>query len=255
MKKRIIAVLLLITAFTALFAVTADAITFKQALRRWSKEKVYTDKDDDITTLTIRATYYSAEFIEAYIQKEAEANLWTQQETDDYKFKFLGALRLEEMIPIQLEFVNNSSSMHMGPFDVMCTLTIDGKKYKPADYDKRLNFKFQGKKEGMVFFARYDETTGKDLLKGAKRATLTLRSAISPDMITDADVRFMWEIGDDDPSKLYQGRTAARAETARLLKRLEKLRSDKADEEQKLNAINDEIKTIQTRIDELSAAQ
>lgn len=255
MKKKITAVLLLIAVFTVIFAAAADALSFKQAMARWSKERKFLDRDDGISNLTIRATYYSAEFIEAYILKEAEENLWTQQEADDYKYKFLQALRLDEMIPIQLEFSNNGETMHMGPFDIMCSLSIDGKTYKPADYDKRLNFRFQGKKEGLVFFARYDEKTGKDLLANAKRASLILRSSISPTMITGSDVRFMWEIGDDDPMKLYQGRTAARAETDRLLKRLEKLRSDKADEEQKLNGINDEIKTIQARIDELSQVQ
>ena len=59
----------------------------------------------------------------------------------------------------------------------------------------------------------------------------------------------------DDPRKLYQGTTAAKTETDRLLKRLEKLRKDKAEEEAKLSAINNEISTIQARLDELAKIQ
>ena len=146
----------------------ADAASFDRILERWSKTRTYVDREDDISNLEIRATYYSAEFIEAYIQKEAEANLWTQQEADDYKYKFLSALRLDEMIPVQIYFNNNGPTMHLGPFDIMVKLLIKNKSYKPVDYDKRFNFAFQGPKEGLVFFPRYDEKTGKDLLEGAK---------------------------------------------------------------------------------------
>ena len=41
-------------------------------------------------------------------------------------------------------------------------------------------------------------------------------------------------------------------ETDRLIKRLERLRKDKADEESKLASINSEIATIQARLDELA---
>ncbi len=147
----------------------ADA--FGRALDRWQKSRRYVG-DDDISNLTMRATYYSAEFIEAYVQSEASKNLWTEQETDDYKYKFLQALRLDEMIPIQIEFDNNAETMHPGPFDIMVSLLIKNKKYKPVDYDKRFNFSFQGKKDGLVYFPRYDEKTGKDLLDGVSTVTL-----------------------------------------------------------------------------------
>ena len=156
------------------------------------------------------------------------------------------------MIPIQIEFNNNAETMYMGPFDIMAKLTIKNKAYKPVDYDKRLNFKFQGKKEGLVYFPRYDEKTGKDLLEGVKTVSLELRSAIAPTITKGQPIKFLWDVSNDDPQKLYQGKTAARVETDRLLKRLEKLRKDKAEEEAKLKAINDEISTIQTRLDELA---
>ena len=131
----------------------AFADAFDTAFKRWSKTRTYKG-EDDLSTLDIRVTYYSAEFIEAYIQKEAAANLWTQQETDDFKYKFLQALRLDEMIPVQIEFNNNAPTMHLGPFDIMVRLIIGRKSYKPVDYDKRFNFAFQGKREGLVFFPK-----------------------------------------------------------------------------------------------------
>ena len=167
MRKKFVSILLM-AALLSLIAISfANADTFGQVLDRWTKSRKYIG-EDKLSNLEIKATYYSAEFIEAYIQKEAEANLWTQQEADDYKYKFLSALKLDEMIPIQIEFNNNAETMYMGPFDIMAKLTIKNKAYKPVDYDKRLNFKFQGKKEGLVYFPRYDEKTGKDLLEGVR---------------------------------------------------------------------------------------
>ena len=251
MRKKLVPILLM-AALLSLIAISfANADTFGQVLDRWTKSRKYIG-EDKLSNLEIKATYYSAEFIEAYIQKEAEANLWTQQEADDYKYKFLSALKLDEMIPIQIEFNNNAETMYMGPFDIMAKLTIKNKAYKPVDYDKRLNFKFQGKKEGLVYFPRYDEKTGKDLLEGVKTVTLELRSAIAPTITKGQPIKFLWDVSNDDPQKLYQGKTAARVETDRLLKRLEKLRKDKAEEEAKLKAINDEISTIQNRLDELA---
>ena len=250
MKKTITA-LLFIAIFALIASVTANAATFDQVLDRWTKSITYKD-EDEISNLEIKATYYSAEFIEAYIQKEAQNNMWTQQEADDYKYNFLGALRLNEMIPIQIEFINNAETMYLGPFDIMVKLRIGNKLYKPADYDKRFNFKFQGKKEGLIYFPRFDEKTGKDLLKGVKNVTLELTPTISPNLTRGMTTKFLWDIANDDPQKLYQGKAAERFETDRLLKRLEKLRKDKAALESQLKAVNDEVTTIQSRLEELS---
>ena len=246
-------ILLLLTALVlTLFSInSANAAPYDQMLQRWTKKKVYTG-EDKITTLEIKATYYAAEFIEASILKEAEANLWTEQEKEDYKYKFLNALHLDEMIPVLIEFDNNAETMYLGPFDIMVKLRVGNKTYKPADYDKRFNFKFQGKKEGLVFFKRFDEKTGKDLLKGIKNVSLELSGTISPGITNGRTTTFMWDIANDDPQKLYQGKAAVRIETDRLIKRLEKLRKDKAEEEAKLASINGEISTIQARLDELA---
>lgn len=250
MKKKSIATLLLL-AMIVLFTGAANADPFDQVLNRWTKTIKYID-EDKISFLEIKATYYSAEFIEAYVQKEAKDNMWTQQEMEDYKYNFLAALQMTEMIPIMIEFTNNAETMHLGPFDIMVKLGIGNKFYKPVDYDKRFNFKFQGKKEGLVFFPRFDEKTGKDLLKGQKNVTLELKHTINPSVTNGKDTKFIWTVENDDPSKLYQGKSAARFETDRLLKRLEKLRKDKAEHEKQLQGINDEISTVQKRLDELA---
>ena len=141
-------------------------------------------------------------------------------------------------------------------FDKMIKMQIGRKTYEPIDYDKRLNFAFQGEKEGLVFFPRYDEKTGKSVLDGQKRVTIELSPGISTLIaLRNSNARFFWDIKNDDPSKLYAGQTAARLETDRLLKRLENLRKDRSEEEAKLKAIDDEINTIQTRLNELASIQ
>ena len=252
--KKFTTFLIIIAAliFTIGDALPSYADTFDQVLQRWTKSRKHVDEDG--ANLEVRATYYSAEFIEALVQKEAKDNLWTQQETDDYKYKFLSSLKLDELIPIQIEFINNGPTMFLGPFDIMVKLRIAGKTYKPADYDRRFNFKFQGKKEGLIFFPRFDEKTGKDLLKGVKNVSLEFVSAISP-ILEGKTISFIWDIDRDDPQALYRGKAADKLETERLLKRLEKLRKDKAEEEAKLASINGEISTIQARLDELAKVQ
>ena len=247
--KKLISVLSLVI-FTMLLATSAFAAdAFSNVTARWQKEQKFQDRLG--ANLTITCTYYSAEYIEASIQQEAQKNLWTQQETDDYKFSYLKALNLDEMIPINIKFINNGPSMHLGPFDVMVKLRIGNKVYKPVDYDKRFNFKFQGEKEGLVYFPRFDEKTGKDLLKGAKTVRLEFSHAISSTLDSKSPY-FLWDVNKDDPSKLYQGKAADRFESDRLIKRLEKLRKDKTTLESQLKAVDDEIGTIQKRLDELA---
>ncbi|WP_455599642.1 hypothetical protein [Cloacibacillus sp.] len=251
MKKlmTLLIILAILLCNLSTLAAPSSADSFDQALQRWTKSRKIVDEDG--ANLEVRATYYSAEFIEALIQKEAKDNLWTQQEADNYKYKFLSSLKLDELIPIQIEFINNGPTMFLGPFDIMVKLRISGKTYKSVDYDRRFNFKFQGKKEGLVFFPRFDEKTGKDLLKGVKNVSIEFVPAISP-ILEGRNISFIWDIARDDPQALYKGAAANKLETERLLKRLEKLCKDKAEEEAKLKAINDEISTIQTRLDELA---
>ena len=250
-KKRIsswIKILTIATLITAVCA-TAYAAAIDNILLRWRKKVLY---QDGTSNLTVAVTYYSAELVEAEIQNEAEKNLWTQDEMERYKYRYLQMLNLSEMIPIKVEFVNNGPTMHPGPFDKMIDLKIGNKTYEPADYDKRFNFAFQGEREGLVYFPRYDEKTGRDLLDGVKSVTLEFRGSISPSLTRGNATKFYWDVANDDPQRLYQGTTAARIETDRLIKRLENLRKDKAAEDARLKAIEDEINTIQSRLDEIS---
>jgi len=249
MKKKIF-MFTLTVAFSVFFMVNiAFASGYDQVISRWAKEQYFSN--DLGNNLTITCTYYSAEFIEAYVQSEAQKNLWTQSETEDYKYNFLQALQLSDMIPIHIKFLNNGPTMHPGPFDVMVKLRIGNKLYKAVDYDKRFNFQFQGEMEGLIYFPRYDEATGKDLLKGVKTVKLEFNSAVSS-ILDNKQPYFIWTVADDDPSKLYQGKSANRFETDRLLKRLEKLSKDKAEHEKQLQGINGEISTVQMRLDELA---
>ena len=244
---------LTIAIFITAICATAYAAAIDNILLRWRKTAKY---QEGTSNLTVAVTYYSAELVEAEIQAEAEKNLWTQDELERYKYRYLQMLNLAEMIPIKVEFVNNGPTMHPGPFDKMIKMQIGRKTYEPIDYDKRLNFAFQGEKEGLVFFPRYDEKTGKSVLDGQKRVTIELSPGISTLIaLRNSNARFFWDIKNDDPSKLYAGQTAARLETDRLLKRLENLRKDRSEEEAKLKAIDDEINTIQTRLDELASIQ
>ena len=244
---------LTIAIFITAICATAYAAAIDNILLRWRKTALY---EENTSNLTVAVTYYSAELVEAEIQAEAEKNLWTQDELERYKYRYLQMLNLADMIPIKVEFVNNGPTMYPGPFDKMIDMKIGNKTYEPVDYDKRMNFSFQGEKEGLVFFNRFDPKTGKNILEGQKRVTIEISSGISPLIAGRGKrARFFWDISNDDPSKLYAGQTAARLETDRLLKRLENLRKDRSEEEAKLKAIDDEINTIQTRLAALASIQ
>ena len=155
--------ILTVALFTTAICTTAYAAAIDNILLRWRKTSKY---EDATGNLTIAVTYYSAELVEAELQSEAEKNLWTQDELERYKYRYLKTLNLAEMIPIKVEFVNNGPTMYPGPFDKMIKMQIGNKTYEPADYDKRFNFSFQGEKDGLVFFNRFDPKTGKNLLDG-----------------------------------------------------------------------------------------
>ena len=151
------------------FASCAVAAPYDQVLQRWTKTNQY--KNDIGAEMWISASYYAAEYIEALVQAEADKNLWTEDELERYKYELLKALQLEEYLPFRIEFDNRASPISMAPFDEQVTLWIGNKKYKPMDYDKRFNFKLSGKRDGMVYFPRYDEK-GKSLLDGVKSVKL-----------------------------------------------------------------------------------
>jgi len=248
--KRVLLLLSLIMILVFSIATVTTAQSFDSVLARWSQSKRYVEREDKVSNLTITATYYSAEYIEAFVQNEAKKNLWTENELEEYKYNFVKALRLDETIPILLHIDNNGPAMYLSPLDIFAKLRIGKNTYKPIDYDKRLNFKLLGEREGLIFFPRTDAKTGKDLLKGEKYVTFELPPSISP-VVEGRETAFMWNVADDDPKKLFAGKTADKMETDRLLKRLEKLKKDKKELDSQLQTVNSEIGTIQTRLDEL----
>ncbi len=159
LKKSLPLALLLCMAASVAWGADYDSV-----MSHWSRSQKF--KDDFGGEITITATYYAGEYIEALLQKEAEQNLWTADELENYKYELLKTLQLTEYIPIKLEFDNRGPSMHMAPFDSMATLWIGSKKFSPVDYDRRFNFKLSDKRDGLVFFPKYDEKTGKPLLEG-----------------------------------------------------------------------------------------
>ena len=249
MDKRIWLFGSILLAFSVLLfcGIPTFAADFDSILQKWSR--TYTTKGELGDELTIVATYYSAEYIEALVQREAEKNLWTESELENYKLELLKALQLEEYIPIMLSFDMKGAPLRMAPFDNKVTLWVGGKKLSPTDYDKRFNFKLSGKREGLVYFPRYDEN-GKSYLEGVSTLRLTIDGNIGP-ITMGKQIDFFWDVSQDDPSKLYQGRVAAQLELERLIKRLNQLKDQKSQLEEQLAGIEKEIETVEARIEEL----
>ena len=103
----------------------------------------------------------------------------------------------------------------------------------------------------MIWFPRYDAKTGKNLLDGVKEVRLVISGSISQATTRTGDVRFVWNITGDDPSILNKGSSAAKLELDRLIKRLDKLKSDRNALQGQLDAVNMELAEIDARVDEL----
>ncbi len=249
MKKSVRAIfcvsVILLCMFTFVtFSLGAD---FDSVLQKWSR--TYKTKGELGDELVITATYYSAEYIEALVQKEAELNLWTESEMENYKYELLKVLKLTEYIPIMLSFDMKGAPLRMAPFDNKVTLWAGSKKLSPADYDRRFNFKLSGYREGLVYFPRYDEND-KPYLEGISTLKLIIDGDIGP-ITMGKQIDFYWDVSHDDPSRLYAGRAAARLELERLIKRLNQLKDEKSKLEEQIAGIDKEIQMVQSRIEEL----
>jgi len=232
-----------------LFSFPEVAFSDAKVLSRWSQTKSFVDNKSG-SELDIRATYYSAEYIEALVKQEAEKNLWTADESERYKYQLLSGLSLDEYIPVHIEFDNRGPTMHLAPFEKFLTLWAGKHKLTPADFDKRFNFGFQGKRDGLVFFPRYDQK-GKPYLEGVKSIRFGIAGAVSTITTGLTTIDFVWDVSRDNPEALYSGRAAARLELDRLIKRIEKLNAEKRELEGKLSELNAELDTITHRVEEL----
>ncbi len=245
--SRVTKMLLLVVA---LFVMTGTAYAaIDPILGRWEKKEVLKDSTT-AGNVEIRVTWFAAEYIEKLAAAQAEKNLWTESELDDYRFQLLKTIRYDEVIPVQIFIDNNGPSMHMAPFDEQVTMWVGNKKYQPVDYDRRFNFKLKDEIEGLVFFPRFDEKTGESVLEGATTVKISLNANIT-DVSSGTYINFLFDVNRDDPSKVFKGKTASRLELERLLKRLEKLGAEEAELVKKLDAIRAEKYEIEARVEEL----
>ena len=222
------------------------------ALKNWAHEITVSDHEGT-QEIKLRATYYSNEYVEQLIASEAEKNLWTNDEMENYKYTLLKNLNLAETIPFHIYIRVQGLPAYASPFDRNFTLMVGGKKYKPVDYDKRFNFKLIGERDGLIYFPRYDEKTGKPILEGAKDVRLLIVStpffAMSE---TKGDVIWIWDLTRDRGS-ITGGRATDRLEIDRLQKRTDKLSEERRKLQEQLDALNKEYNEVNSRIDELQS--
>ena len=219
-------------------------------LRRWTHISEYSDREG-IQNVRIKVTYYSNEYVEALVLSEAEKNLWTKDETENYKYTLLKSLNLNDSIAFHFDFNVTGVPMYAQPFDRHLTLMIGGKRYQPSDYDKRFNFKMLGERDGMVFFSRYDPKSGEDILERAKDVRLSMNGAVSQAMTAKGDALWVWDISKDDPKALGTGTAMDRLELDRLIRRMEKLNQDRQELQTRLDEIDKELGEIRSRSDQL----
>jgi len=223
-------------------------VQYEKALERW--ERTVTDPSSRVT---VKVTYYSMELIRAIVAYEAEKNLWTKEEEENFKYKLLENLRFADCLPFKVEITNYGPAMHMGPFDKKVKLMIDNKSYSPIDYDRVFNFKLIGSRDGMVFFPRRDPETEKELITpNTKNMVLIISKEISP--LTDEkgfDFIFRWSNPYEKVSLEEYTSGEAKIELERLYRRVELLEEKKKDLLKQIQDIEKELKEIRARIAEL----
>ena len=250
---------LVLIFFSILFIISIVSFSFAASkekvnpvLAAWSHEDTFRDRSNE-QTLKIKVTYYSNEYVEALIQDEAEKNLWTNDEMENYKYTLLKNLNLAECIPFHIDMYVQGVPMYPGPFDKHIAMRVGKKKYAPTDYDRRFNFKILGPRDGMVFFPRYDPDTGKDVLEGARDIRLALDSSISYAASTKGgDVVWVWDLKKDRGS-ISGGKATNRLEAERLIKRSDKIKAEREELQKKLEELNKEYNDVNSRIDELQS--
>ena len=252
----LISILIILISASSSFAAKKKSKAKKEeepaALRNWAHEITVSDHEGT-QEIKLRATYYSNEYVEQLIANEAEKNMWTNDEMENYKYTLLKNLNLAETIPFHIYIRVQGLPAYASTFDRNFTLMVGGKKYQPVDYDKRFNFKLIGERDGLIYFPRYDEKTGKPILEGAKDVRLLVVStpffALSENR---GDITWVWDLSKDRGS-ITGGRAADRLEIDRLQKRTDKLNEERRKLQEQIDAINKETKEVNSRIDELQS--
>jgi len=216
------------------------------ALMDWEKTETFRDRFGG--ELRITATYYSAAYVEALAQREADKNLWTANELEEFKYRLLKSVEFDKYLPFKIHIDNKGPSMHMAPFGSKVVLWVGNKKYQPVNYDPTFNFRLLGEREGFVYFPRYDEKTGKPILEGAKLIRLAIEETISP--ILNGPVSFVWDVT-KDKLEPFTGKAGLKLELGRLLERLDKLAKERDSLEKRIKEIEEEIRRVTARIEEI----
>jgi hypothetical protein len=251
MKNRHKAIITALIAAAFLSCQAAESFAASQyaaAMARWNRHEEYNDGMGGV--FSVKATLYTVDYIDSHMQDEAEKNLWTASELEDYKYNFLKNVKTEEFLPIYLEINVLGPTAHMAPFDEMVHLWVGNKKYSPTEYDLRFNFPLQGKRDGLVYFPRYDEKTGAPIIGKNTTLRFVVVSGASP-ILGSKEVRLNWDVKPENFDASTTGTAAARLEIDRLLKRMEKISGEKAEIEAQLDDKKREIDEINARIDEL----
>lgn len=221
---------------------------YEKALARWSRHAEY--HNDMGGTFSVKATLYTVDYVNGLMESEAEKNLWTASELEDYKYNFLNGIKIDEYLPIYLELEELGPTAHMAPFNEMIHLWVGNKKYAPAEYDQRFNFPLQGKRDGIVYFPRYDEKTGASVFNKDTTLRFVMVSGASP-VLESKEVRLNWDVKAENVGVPTTGTAAGRMEIDRLLRRIEKLTGERTELEKQLESKKSEIDEINARIDEL----
>ena len=248
LRKMFTASLILLLTITPSFSADKNE---DSALKAWSHETKAQNKEGD-QEISLKITYFSNEYVDALVNSEAERNLWTADEMENYKYTLLKNLNLGETIPFHIEMYVRGMPMYAQPFDKHITMMVKGKKYQPVVYDRRFNFKILGPRDGMVYFPRYDEKTGKEILSGARDIRVIFDSAISHALAERGDVLWIWDLTKDRGS-IAGGRAADRLEADRLIKRSSKIDAERDELRKKLDELNKEYESVNKRIDELQS--
>ena len=237
-KDKMLFITLLFILFSAVSAIASE----------WRQRKEWSDNYG--ANLEITATYYAAEYIERSTQEQAQKNLWTADEMEDYRYNLLQQLKLDDTIPIFLKFVVRGPALHMSPFERHIYLWVGKHRLAPVDYDRRFNFKVTDEREGFVYFPRFDEKGKPYMTPKVKTIKLEIDGSITP-VTNNRHVDFFWDVKDDNPDKLLRGKSGAKLELDRLTKRMSNLTKEGKELNDKLVKIEEELRMINMRMMQL----
>ena len=251
MKMKLKALCYVLLAAALALCVTTEgaaANKYEAEMSRWIRSQERSDRMGG--RFIVRATLYTADYVNSLMESEAEKNLWTASELEDFKYNFFNSVKIDDCLPILVELEELGPTAHMMPFDEMIHLWVGNKKYAPADYAPRFNLPLQGKRDGLVYFPRYDEKTGEPIFNKNTTLRLVIVAGASP-VLNASDVRLEWDVKPENIGVNTTGAAADRIEIDRLLRRMERLTGERTELETQLENKKREIDDINASIDDI----